>query len=218
MTTTRHVTADREVRDTVTTRLLAAAAATGPVFFIVVVAQMLTREGFDLREHPISQLATGGAGWVQMANFVLAGAGVLALSAALQRGSTGVLAHRSIPALVAMFGAGLVLAGAFPMDPEHGFPVGTPPGPAASMSWHAVAHAVAAAVAFTALALACAAAAVRAVRQRRPGAALGHGVVAVVLLVPVAPAGPSIQIAVTGLVAFTWTTWTALSLRRGVRA
>lgn len=218
MTTTRHVTADPQVRDTVTTRLLTAAAATGPVFFIVVVAQMLTREGFDLRQHPISQLATGGAGWVQMANFVLAGAGVLALSAALRRGSTGVLAHRSIPALVAVFGVGLVLAGAFPMDPEHGFPVGTPPGPAASMSWHAVAHAVAAAVAFTSLALACVAAAVHAVRQRRPGAALGHGAVAVVLLVPVAPAGPSIQIALTGLVAFTWTTWTALSLRRGVRA
>lgn len=218
MTITRHVTADPEVRDTVTTRLLAAAAATGPVFFVVVVAQMLTREGFDLREHPISQLATGGTGWVQMTNFVLAGVGVLALSAALRRRSTGGFGRRAIPALVAVFGAGLVLAGVFPMDPEHGFPVGTPTGPAASMSWHAAAHAVAAAVAFTALALACVAAAVRAVRQRRPGAAFGHGVVAVVLLVPVAPAGPSIQIAVTGLVAFTWTTLTALSLRRGLRA
>ena len=44
--------------------------------------QMLTREGFDITRHPISQLATGGLGWIQITTFVLAGLGALAWPAA----------------------------------------------------------------------------------------------------------------------------------------
>ena len=40
------------------------------------------------------------------------------------------------------------------MDPENGFPAGTPDGPVVRMSWHSVVHSAAAAVAFTALAVA----------------------------------------------------------------
>jgi hypothetical protein len=45
----------------------------GPLFVIVVAVQILTREGFDLSRHPISLLSVGDLGWIQMANFVIAG-------------------------------------------------------------------------------------------------------------------------------------------------
>ncbi|MFF5259997.1 hypothetical protein ACFY4C_13695 [Actinomadura viridis] len=41
-------------------RLLIAGAAAGPLFFASALTQMVTREGFDITRHPISQLATGG--------------------------------------------------------------------------------------------------------------------------------------------------------------
>jgi hypothetical protein len=47
------------------------------------------------------------------------------------------------------------------------------------------------------------------------GAAIGNGLVALVLLLPMSPTESSIQIAVTGLIAFSWVTVSALRLRRG---
>ncbi|AFA73597.1 hypothetical protein GPOL_c25700 [Gordonia polyisoprenivorans VH2] len=60
--------------------LLVAGAAAGPLFYLSALAQMATREGLDLRIHPISQLSTGQWGWVQMLTFVLAGLGLLCLA------------------------------------------------------------------------------------------------------------------------------------------
>jgi hypothetical membrane protein len=200
--------------DRSTRRLLTAAAAAGPFFYVSVSVQMLTREGFDLRVHPLSQLSTGSLGWIQVATFVLTGLGVLALAVAHRRLVTDGVGRRAVPVLLALSALGFVLAGAFVMDPENGFPAGTPDGPVAAMSWHGVVHSVAAVLAFTALALACVVLAVRAVRERRTLAAVGHGVVALVLLLPVSPEQASVQVAATGLVAFTWTTVVAIRLRR----
>ena len=36
--------------------------------------QAFTRDGFDLRRHPISLLSLGEFGWIQVANFVVCGA------------------------------------------------------------------------------------------------------------------------------------------------
>lgn len=44
-------------------------------------AQVLTRDGFDLSRHPLSELSLGDLGWVQIANFVPTG--LLAISFAL---------------------------------------------------------------------------------------------------------------------------------------
>ncbi|MDO3700940.1 DUF998 domain-containing protein [Micromonospora sp. C28SCA-DRY-2] len=195
-------------------RLLLAGALAGPLFLASAIAQMVTREGFDITRHPISQLATGSLGWIQIATFVLAGLGGLALAAGIRRTITEGIGRRLLPILVGIFGAGLVVAGVFTMDPEHGFPVGTPDGPVARMSWHSVVHSAAAATAFTALAVAAIVLAVRCVRRRAGWAAGLSGLVAVVLLLPVSPEHMSIQIAVNGLVAFAWTTAIALSLRR----
>ena len=42
--------------------LLAGSSSAGPMFFTLATIQMLTREGYDITRHPISQLSTGGLG------------------------------------------------------------------------------------------------------------------------------------------------------------
>jgi hypothetical protein len=191
--------------------LLFAGAVAGPLFAMLATGQVLLRDGFDLRRHPLSLLATGGPGFVQVANFILAGLGVLGLAIAVRRTVTDGVGRRSLAPLIAVFGLGLVASGVFVMDPENGFPIGTPEGPAAAMSWQGIAHIVAVTAAFTGLAGACIVLTVRMVRRRAGWAAVLNGCAALVLLAPVNPAWASIQLAVTALVAFTWTT--ALSLR-----
>ena len=197
-----------------TSRALIAGALAGPLFFASAVTQMVLRDGFDITRHPISQLATGELGWIQIVTFVLAGLGGAALAVGLKRTITEGAGRRALPVLVAIFGVGLVAAGLLPMDPENGFPAGTPEGPVARMSWHGVAHSVAAAVAFTALAIAAVVMTVRCVRRRAVRPAVLNGAAALVLLVPMSPDRMSLQIALNGLVAFTWTTVVALVLRR----
>ncbi|MFC3453052.1 DUF998 domain-containing protein [Amycolatopsis speibonae] len=140
-------------------------------------------------------------------------AGALALAVGVRRTVSEGVGRRAVPVLVGIFGAGLVVAGLFTMDPEKGFPVGTPDEPVARMSWHSVVHSSSAAVAFTALALAAIVLAVRYGRERKVRLAVLDGVAALVLLLPMSPEFMTIQIAVNGLVAFTWTAVFALSLR-----
>ncbi len=101
---------------------------------------MLTREGFDITRHPISQLSTGDLGWIQVATFVLAGLGALALAGGVGRVVAEEVGRRALPMLLGIFGAGMIAAGVFVMDPENGFPAGTPDGPVAQMSWHGITH------------------------------------------------------------------------------
>lgn len=204
---------DAPVQHSRTHILLTVAALAGPFFYVSSLLQALTREGFDIRVHPLSQLATGGPGWIQQVSFVLAGLGVLALAVAHRRIITRGVGSRLAPVLIGVFGAGFGIAGLFPMDPQNGFPTGAPQG-VVDMSWHSIVHSSAAAVSFTALAGACITLLVRAIRRRRMRTAIGNGVVAVVLLLPMSPTESSIQIAVTGLIAFTWVSVTALGLRR----
>jgi Protein of unknown function (DUF998) len=198
--------------------LLIAGAIAGPLFGVLSTSQVLLRDGFDLRRHPLSLLATGGPGFVQMGNFILAGIGVLCLAVAVRRTITDGVGRRWLAPLIAIFGLGLVASGVFVMDPENGFPIGTPEGPAPAMSWHGIAHIVAATVAFTGLAAACIVLTVRMVRRRAGWAAVLNACAALAFLAPVNPAWASIQVAVNGLVAFIWTTAVALWLLRSSSA
>jgi hypothetical protein len=197
--------------------LLIAGAAAGPVFAAVATTQVLLRDGFDLRRHPLSQLATGEPGFVQIANFIFAGIGVLCLAVGVHRTVTEGVGRRWLAPLIAVFGLGLIASGVFVMDPENGFPIGTPDGPAATMSWHGIAHLVAATVAYTGLAAACIVLTVRMARRRAVLAAVLNLGAALIFLAPVNPAWMSIQVAVNGLVAFTWTTAVAVWLLRSGR-
>jgi Protein of unknown function (DUF998) len=210
-----------EVRKTlpVSTRtLLIAGAVAGPLFAVLAAGQVLLRDGFDLRRHPLSLLATGGPGFVQIANFIVAGIGVLCLAVGVRRSITDGVGRRWLAPLIGVFGLGLIASGVFVMDPENGFPIGTPEGPAQLTSWHGIAHIVAATGAFTGLAAACIVMTVRMVRRRAGWAAVLNGFVALALLAPVNSAWASIQLAVTAVVAFAWTTALAMRLLRSSSA
>ena len=62
---------------------------------------------------------------------------------------------RSAPVLIAGYGFGLVGAGLFRADPAQGFPLGTPDGPPATVSWHGLLHFVAGGLGFLCLIAAC---------------------------------------------------------------
>ncbi|GHF97006.1 hypothetical protein GCM10017567_09600 [Amycolatopsis bullii] len=109
-------------------------------------AQAATRDGFDLTRHPLSALGTGGLGWVQITNFVVAG--VLVLIGAPGLGG-------AVSWLLRVYGTGMVAAGLLVPDPADGFPAGTPAGPPSALSWHAAGHLAAGSLAFLALMVAC---------------------------------------------------------------
>jgi hypothetical protein len=73
---------------TQTTRLLACGIVAGPLFLAVVLVQAVTRQGFDLGRHPISLLSLGELGWIQIANFVVAGSLMVACAVGMRRGAS----------------------------------------------------------------------------------------------------------------------------------
>lgn len=132
-----------------TRTLLTAGAAAGPLWAAVALTQAATRDGYDITRHPLSLLSTGPLGWIQITNFVVAGALLLAGAAGLRR----VLPGRWAPRLVTVAGTGMIAAGALVMDPM------TAPDPMtgqpAPMSWHSIGHMVAGTITFNALIAAC---------------------------------------------------------------
>ncbi|NEA30297.1 DUF998 domain-containing protein [Streptomyces sp. SID13031] len=44
-----------------------------PLFLTLWALQAFTRDSFDPAKHPISLLALGDAGWIQITNFILTG-------------------------------------------------------------------------------------------------------------------------------------------------
>ena len=133
------------------TVLLRAGAVAAPLFTIAVLVQAALRPGYDLTRHPASVLAQGEHGWVQVAVFL--GTGALTLAGAV--GIRHTVGGRLVAGLLAVQGAGLIVAGIFRMDPVDGFPIGTPPGQPASFSTEAMVHNAAASLSFLALIVAC---------------------------------------------------------------
>lgn len=154
-----------------TRALLASGLVLGPLFYVVFLAQALTRPGFDLVKHPMSLLALGEGGWVQTANFVVVGVLGLLLALGLARAYAGTRGGRATAVLVAVFGAGLLLAGLSPSDAAYGFPPGTPDAAPATMSVHAMLHGLGFVVSFGALTAALFLLAARWRREGRRGLA-----------------------------------------------
>ena len=153
---------DHTTHTTATTRaLLTCGAVAGPLYVLVATAQVLTRDGFDIRRHAVSLLANGDLGWIQILNFVVAGlltiAGARGLRQAVRalHGGGGARATTWGPRLIAAYGLSLVAAGAFVADPALGFPTGAPAGQPAEVTWHGVAHFAAGGVGFLAFVVAC---------------------------------------------------------------
>jgi len=53
--------------------LFACAVAAASLFAAVSLAQVFTREGFDLTRHPLSMLSTGDLGWSRIVSFLIRG-------------------------------------------------------------------------------------------------------------------------------------------------
>jgi hypothetical membrane protein len=138
-----------------TRALLACGVVAGPLFLVVALLQALTRDGFDLGRHPLSLLSLGELGWIQIANFVVAGLLSVAFAVGLRRllhpGRGGTWG----PLLVGAYGVGLIGGGVFLADAGAGFPPGAPAGAPEQLSWHGILHDLAHVLAFLALIAAC---------------------------------------------------------------
>ncbi len=133
-----------------TANLLTAGIVAGPMFVVVALVQAFTREGFDIVRHPVSLLSLGDLGWIQIANFIIAGILYIAAAVGLSRSLREGIGRKWAPRLIALFGVALIIGGVFPPDPGLGFPPGTPKG-IGKFSWHGMIHAFAPIIGFTAL-------------------------------------------------------------------
>ncbi|MFI1939665.1 DUF998 domain-containing protein [Streptomyces purpureus] len=140
---------------TTTRSLLTCAVVASPLWAAVSLIQAAGRDGFDITRHPLSALSNGSLGWLQIANFVVAGL-LLAIGATgLRRTLHGTPGSTWAPRLVRISGIGMIAAGLFVMDPVDGFPAGAPDNQAATLTWHSYAHFAAGSVTFTSLIAAC---------------------------------------------------------------
>ena len=108
--------------DRLTDVLLAAGALAAPVFLGTASVEAGNRPDYDWRRHPVSSLALGPRGAVQVANFVTSGLLLLGGTVGVaRRGGTGLTVG-----IMGAAAAGLLGAARFRTDPVSGYPPGTP--------------------------------------------------------------------------------------------
>lgn len=138
------------------TRMLARAAVlAAPLFTVAAVVQAATRDGYDITRHPVSMLALGDLGWVQTSSFVVTGLLSIAGAAGARDVLRGGRGRTWGPVLLALIGAGLLIAAVFRMDASDGFPLGTPPGRLTTMSGHMILHNVGGSLSFFSMIALC---------------------------------------------------------------
>jgi len=138
-----------------TKALLTCGVIAGPLYLIVSLLQVFTREGFDFTRHSWSLLSNGDLGWIQIANFFLAGILTIACAMGMRRALISGRGHTWGPLLIALYGVGLIGASIFVADPMNGFPVGTPLGNPVSVSTSGLMHLVSGSIGFLGLIAAC---------------------------------------------------------------
>ncbi|MFF4774070.1 DUF998 domain-containing protein [Microtetraspora fusca] len=200
--------------------LLTCAAVAAPLWSIVSLSQAATREGFDLTRHPLSALSNGSLGWLQIANFLVAGLLTVAGATGLRRAMRGTPGGTWTPRLVLVNGLGMMAAGVFVMDAADGFPAGTPDGMPATLTWHSYGHMAAGSIAFIALIAACYVLGRHFARAGNRGLAVASRVAGTALLVGdgwsmSGGAAGSLTLAVGAITAMLWVSWVAARYRRG---
>jgi hypothetical protein len=105
--------------------LLCCSAIAGPLFVTVFVIEGAQRPDYKPLRHPVSSLALGPRGWVQVANFAVCGTLYLAGAAGLSRTRDPLLGTRLGPTLFGGVALGLLGSAAFRTDPVSGYPPGT---------------------------------------------------------------------------------------------
>jgi hypothetical protein len=217
----RAISAERasdESNTRVTRALLACGAAAAPLFAVVAVIEMFTRNGFDLRRHDLSLLSNGDLGWIQIVNFVVAGFLVVGGAVGIKRAIPSGRATTWGPLLLGIYGLGWIGAGVFVADPMNGFPPGTPNGFPTNPSWHSWMHLASGSVGFLALIAACVVFARRFASVGRRGwmaYSIGTGILVLAAVVGISsgPQQPAIIIAffMAGVLSLAWIS--ALSFR-----
>lgn len=122
--------------------LLRCGAAAGPLFVSAFTIEGARRPDYTPMRHPVSSLALGSRGWVQVANFAITGLLCLAGAVGLSHSSDSDGCGRLGSAALGLTGLGLLGSAAFRTDPVSGYPPGTPDTPSeptASGSMHTVA-------------------------------------------------------------------------------
>ena len=205
--------------DRTTRTLLTCGTAAGPVFAAVGLIQAFTIPGFDLTHHYLSQLSSGELGWIQIANFAVAGLLTIAAAVGVQRALAGGKFGRVAPVLLGGFGVGLVAAGVFVADPALGFPPGTPDTIPTQQSWHSMLHGVAAIVSFVFLVGACFTLGWRFARQRQWGWAVYSVATGIVSFGMPAIPNPwgGVFLFVAATIAFIWLAAVCVRLARQLR-
>jgi len=145
------------IANRVPTRTLLLGGIVGPVLFVaVILVAGAIRQGYDPVRQYVSLLSLGDGGWVQSANFVLAGLLIAAFGVGLRRTASEDRAGRWMARFVTAAGLGLIWNGIFATDPAQGYPAGAPPGLPTSQGWHATLHYLGSVVVFGGLAAASA--------------------------------------------------------------
>jgi hypothetical membrane protein len=106
-----------------TKMLLTCGAIAGPLFIITFLIEGATRTDYNPLKHPVSSLALGDFGWIQMVNFVITGLLLLVFAIGVRRKLRPAFWR---PLLVGLVGISLIGAGIFITDPINGYPPGTP--------------------------------------------------------------------------------------------
>ena len=129
--------------------LLGAGLVAAGLFVAITLVEIFIRPGFSIQRHAISMLSLGERGWLMAAIFIISGLLTLAFALGFWKASGAVFAT----VLIALYGAGLVLAGIFPAPAGMGFPPGTPEDMQPVMDRGATIHSIAFMLAFGALIL-----------------------------------------------------------------
>jgi hypothetical protein len=108
-----------------TRALLACGAVAGPLYVTLTLAQALTRDGFDLRQHRFSLLTTGELGWIHQANMLLVGVLTVLFAIGVRRMLRTGRGAVWGPRLLGLFGVAYFIGGLLTADPVAGFPPGT---------------------------------------------------------------------------------------------
>ena len=107
--------------------LLSAGALCAPVFIIAFMIQGFARQQYSWLRYSISALSIGPQGWIQIANFIVAGFLIVLLAIGLRRSlEPGSRAAMWGPIAIAVAGIGLMGAGIFVSDPVFGYPPDQP--------------------------------------------------------------------------------------------
>lgn len=134
--------------------LLACGVIGAPLFVGAFLIEGATRADYDPLRHPVSSLALGESGWMQVANFIVAGLLMLAFACGLRLALRPLRGSIWGPLLVGVWAIGLLGAGIFVTDPVSGYPPGTSD-QLSGYSWHGALHDFFSLAAFVALSAAC---------------------------------------------------------------